>query len=142
MINNRIKKVFTNLLGDGVELISSNENVINTTEDVGKSLFIEFIEKWKNSWKVKQTLFNKYGVDFEGYDTQIYSSLENLLIFSLGSVKAGIIINYIYGFELNLGETKFLIKDKNGKDYFISNMDELYEFIMNLKDEDFIGDEE
>lgn len=142
MINNRIKKVFTNLLGDGVELISSNENIVNTSENIGKSLFIEFIEKWKNAWKVKQTLFNKYGIDVEGYDTQIYSALENLLIFSLGSVKAGIIINYIYGFELNLGETKFLIKDKNGKDYFISNMDELYEFIMNLKDEDFIEDGE
>lgn len=139
MINSKLKKVFTNLLGDGIEL-TSIDGKINTEEDIGKVIFIEFMEKWKNSWKVRNTLFNKYGIDLEGYDNQLYSALENLLLFALGYVKSHIIMNYIYA-DINQEVEKFQITDKNGVKYYISNVEELYDFIKKINDSDFMINE-
>lgn len=137
MINNKLKEIFTGLLGEGIELKSTTGVNPDEIDKIGKEIFVLVVEKWRNAFKIKNALGLKYEINFDGYDNNLFIALENLLLFSIGYVKSQIVMNYIYG-ELVSEEVKFQVTDKNNKTYYISNASELYDLINNINDDDFL----
>lgn len=131
-----LKKTLTNILGGEIELEDNSVKDEASSIDE-RTLFIDSINKWQNAWKKQNTLFNKYGIDFSGYDSLLYEALEGILLTGFGGVKYSIITKFIYS-SLDSEENALKIVDNKGKEYYISNVEELYEFIIKINDKDFL----
>ena len=131
-----LKKVLSEILGAEIELENNgNQEVVGVFQE--KEIFVDAIKKWQNAWKQQNTLFNKYGIDLSGYDSLLYSTIEGILLIGFGIVKYGIITSFVYN-SLDTTEDMLKITDNKGKEYFVSDASELYDFIVKIKDEDFI----
>lgn len=135
-----IQKLFTQLYGVNVDL-KTKKVPEPPAVDHTKTFFMRSVMEWRSAHKIKEALLNKYGIDFEGYDTQLFDSLESIYFSFLGPVKSSIITSYVYC-PINLEVETFLIRDKNGKEYIIDSVEDLYYFIVHCKDEDFLQDQE
>jgi len=141
MVNNKdIQKLFTALYGVDIEL-QLPKQIPPPAVDHVKNYFIRSLTEWRNAYLIQDTLHNKFGLDFNGYDGQLYDALESMVFSFFGPIKGTIIIHFIYC-PLNLEVEAFKIADKNGKVFYIANIEQLYNFILSIKDQDFIIEEE
>lgn len=141
MVNNKdIQKLFTALYGVGVEL-QIPKQIAPPAIDHVKNYFVKSITEWRNAYLVQDTLHTKFGIDLNGYDRQLYSALESMMHSFFGPIKGMIIVYYVYC-PINLEVEPFKITNKNGKNYSITDAEQLYYFIINTKDQDFIIEEE
>lgn len=133
-VNKKIKDVFSNILGTEVNVESFGEETVPLSD---KDLFIKIINDWSNAWKKQNELFDKFGIDFSGYDTILYNTIENLIVLKYGEIKYSVIVSFVCS-EFNDGDNALMIVDKNKQQYFLKTTLDLYEFIQNMNDEDFI----
>jgi hypothetical protein len=134
----KIASLFINLLGITPKLKSLNNPNQDSPE---RELFKTSIEEWGLAWRQQNTLFNKYGIDLSGYDTLLYSSIEGLINLMYGPVKSQVIAAYVYN-KSNTDEDYLKIEGTNNSVYYIKNIDELYDFIHSVKEEDLLIDDE
>jgi hypothetical protein len=134
-----IQKLFKSLYGVDVDLKQVKVQA-PPAEDHAKLFFIRSIAEWRNAFLVQGSLDSKFGIDLSGYDKQLYDSLESIYYSFLGPIKASIIINYVYC-PINLEVESFRIIDKYGKQFPIKTIEDLYYFIINCKDQDFLKEE-
>ncbi len=132
---NKIKEIFSKMLSPKIELNNTEQEFEG--EDIEKEIFVSMIQTWSNAWKQQNTLFNKYGIDFSGYDNLLYNSLEKAVIIMFGHTKAQIINTFVYS-SLDLEEDSLKITDKNNISYFISSPEELFDFLLSIDDEDLL----
>jgi len=132
-LKKQITSIFSNLLGAEIEVESNGNSTIPYTD---KDLFIKAVTNWHECWKTQNELFLKYGIDFSGYDTQLYNALENMILLKYGEVKYSIIVNYIY--VENPSKDVLVVTDNKEQEYTIKTIEDLYDFISSMNDDDFI----
>lgn len=135
----QISSVFSHLLGVTPKLKYTETAITNNSEE--KDLFASAIEEWGIAWRQQGTLFTKYGLDLSGYDNLLYSSIESLIILMFGPVKAQVIGAYVYN-KTNTEEDLLKVRDIHGNNHYIRDINELYEFIHTIKDEDLLMDDD
>lgn len=139
-IKKQIKNIFSNILGVDVDLEFNKYPPYEISTD--KDLFLTALKGWDEAWKIQNDLFIKYGLDFGGYDVLLYTALENLILLKFGNVKFNIIVSYIYTEKDGNGDKILKITDKNDQNYLIKSIEDLYELIMEMNDDDFLKDKE
>jgi len=138
-VDRKIKQIFSKLLGAEIEL----EPLSGIPQEYSeKSLFLDIINYWILVWNRGNILVEDYGINFQGYDDLFYCALEDLLLLKYGEIKYKIITSYIYS-DIISENNALLISDKNNKKYEIKTVEELWNLIQTINDEDFyLTDEE
>ncbi len=140
MNNKDIQKLFTNLYGVKVDLKTLKQPAPPAV-DHAKVFFCRSVAEWRNAYMIQGNLTSKFGIDLSGYDKQLYDSLESIYYSFLGPVKASIITSYVYC-PINLEVESFRIVNKHGKYFPIKTIEDLYHFILNCNDNDFLREED
>jgi len=138
-VDRKLKQVFSKLLGADIELepLSGIPKVHSE-----KELFMDVISFWVLVWNRGNMLAKEFGVDFQNYDDMFYCALEDLLLLKYGEIKYKIIVSYIYA-DIQNENNFLLVADKNGKRYEIKSIEELWNLISTIKEEDFtLGENE
>lgn len=138
-LKKQIKNIFSNILGVEVDLEFTNESEISLDE---KDLILGALKNWDDGWRAQNELFNKYKIDFGGYDVMLYTAIENMILSKFGGVKYTVIVSYIYNELDEKGEKTLKITDKNGQSYLIKSIEDLYEFVIQMNEDDFLKDKE
>lgn len=134
----KLKQIFSKILGADIELEPISGIYKEYSE---KELFIDFINQWVLAWNRGNLLLEEYGVNFQQYDDLLYSALEDLTLLKYGEVRYRIIVSYIYS-DIMDKEDHLIVVDKNNKKYEIYSVEDLYQTISVVKDEDFTLDNE
>lgn len=143
MINNGdIKKIFNSLFGVDVDIKTPKipKQSVAPVIDYPKNYFMRSISEWRNAALIQATLLETYGINLHGYDKQLFDAIESMVYSLFGPVRGSIIISFIYC-PLNLEVESFRVVDKTNKQYLLSNSEDLYNLIINCKDEDFLNEE-